>query len=269
MGLRRRCLLSCARQNLLAKYLSSLICILSIKRRLKISTLQLGLEDPYYSVLTDPRWRGHAEADLIEDFYSTGAGDLQRLESWLARNRVYVNWDGLCAEYGCGVGRFTEWLAKKFNSVLALDVSASHLDLATRRAEGKQILKRVKYVRVTGPADLAMLTGIDLFYSVIVLQHNPPPIILAILAAAFSGLNDGGIAFFQVPTRGHEGYNFNVQEYLERNESHGIEMHAVDQSAIFSLAHRYGLRALEVSRDHCTGPLGISTTFLMRKVDKA
>src|SRR5271169_236009 len=49
-------------------------------------------------------------------------------------------------------------------------------------------------------SSLARLTNVDLFFSIIVLQHNPPPVILGILDAAFAGLRPGGLAFFQVPT---------------------------------------------------------------------
>ena len=55
---------------------------------------KLGHDDPYFSVLSDPRWHGLSESDRIEAFYLTGAGDLQRLEAWLSRNKLSVASDG-------------------------------------------------------------------------------------------------------------------------------------------------------------------------------
>src|SRR5262249_23243929 len=116
-----------------------------------------------------------------------------------------------------------------------------------------------------GPGDLTQLNGAGFFYSVIVLQHNPPPIIAAILDAAFAGLKPGGVAYFQVPTRGAEGYGFRAQDYLGHSSGQEIEMHAIAQQTVFAVAQRHGVRPIEASADHCTGRVGVSTTFLMRK----
>src|ERR1700726_858375 len=73
----------------------------------------LGRVDPYWSVLTDDRWRAKnmTEEAAIEAFYGTGQADLLRLEAWLRRNSLELSTDAVCAEYGCGVGRLTQWLA--------------------------------------------------------------------------------------------------------------------------------------------------------------
>lgn len=234
-------------------------------RRVANTWTKLGNEDAYYSVLTDPQWSHLSEQKRIEAFYATGEGDLKRLEAWLARNSLSMNPNGTAVEYGCGVGRFTEWLAQRFRSVVAIDVSESHLNLARKRGKNKRIAERVRYVGVAAPADLTAVAGADLFYSVIVLQHNPPPIIATILDAAFAGLNSGGVAFFQVPTRGGEGYAFDSRAYLQADGDGWMEMHAIDQSAVFRLAERRGVRPVEVSPDYCAGTFGVSTSFLMVK----
>jgi SAM-dependent methyltransferase len=226
---------------------------------------KLGDDQPYFSVLTDPQWLGLTEQGRVEAFYATGESDLRRLEAWLARNRVTVDPGGVCIEYGCGVGRCTEWLAQVFREIVALDVSPSHLELARRRAQDRKLLARVRHARIVGPADLTQLNGAGFFYSVIVLQHNPPPIIAAILDAAFAGLKPGGVAYFQVPTRGGEGYVFRAQDYLSHSGGGEMEMHAIAQQTVFGVAQRHGVRPIEVSADHYTGRLGVSTTFLMRK----
>jgi hypothetical protein len=43
---------------------------------------------------------------------------------------------------------------------------------------------------------LAQIGGFDFFYSVIVLQHNPPPVIVHMLKTVFAQLNPGGIGYF-------------------------------------------------------------------------
>ena len=48
--------------------------------------------------------------------------------------------------------------------------------------------------------DIEGLPKADVIYSVIVLQHNPPPIMAIIVRQFMKGLNPGGVAYFQLPT---------------------------------------------------------------------
>ena len=111
-----------------------------------------------------------------------------------------------------------------------------------------------------------MLKGADLFHSVIVLQHNPPPIIADILQHALNGLNGGGAAFFQVPTYGLN-YGWNYDRFIAPDLPAGeMEMHVVPQSVVFGLAARAGCVPVEVQPDGCAGmPYWVSNTFLFAK----
>ena len=126
---------------------------------------RLGNEDPYFSVLTDPRYRKAAISDnsVIEAFYESGRGDWERVERWLERNAVSLNQNAVVLEYGCGVGRFTEWLARRFASVVAMDISSGHLALAAKRAKS-QDLNNIRFAKISSRADLSQLRGMDFFY---------------------------------------------------------------------------------------------------------
>lgn len=226
----------------------------------------LGESDPYRSVLNTPEWGADhmSDGEAIDAFYATGEHDVDRLLRWLARNQLPLPTAGTCAEYGCGLGRHTIWLARRFARVLAFDISAPHLEVAAARAAAAG-LTNVEFVHVRQASDLQRLAGVDLFYSIIVLQHNPPPLILAILKQAFDGLNPGGIAYFQVPTYARD-YRFDLREYLQQTEL-SMEMHFVPQRAIFELALAHGMRPVEVTPDDMIGNTDrwISTSFLMAK----
>ena len=227
----------------------------------------LGASEPYWSVLVDPRWKASemTASDILNAFYATGRAEMQRLDAWFARNQVLAPSTGTCAEYGCGVGRCTIWLAKRYARVLAFDISEPHLRLAKARA-GAEGLRNIEFVHVQSEADLNRLREIDLFYSLIVLQHNPPPLILSILRSVFGGLKPHGLAFFQLPTYG-VGYSFNLREYLNNMADRGMEMHFVPQRAVFDLGSVQGVQTLEVSPDGSIGNFGqwISSTFLMHR----
>lgn len=228
---------------------------------------RLGASEPYWSVLTGQEYKlaSIKSPETLETFYDSGRDDLDRFHRRLARNNCKVPDSSVCVEYGCGVGRCTVWLAKRFARVIALDVSGPHLRLAEQRAKTEG-LTNIEFVQVKGEDELRNLTDFDVFYSVLVLQHNPPPLILSILRYAFAGLNRGGIAYFQVPTYAFD-YSFDVDEYVRRIGEQCMEMHFVPQHAIFHVADAQGLHPIEVYSDHRIGnpDRWISTSFLLAK----
>lgn len=230
---------------------------------------RMGASEPYWSVLANPQWKmsGLRRSERLDAFYSTGRSQLNRLDSWFSRSSVSLPSTATCAEYGCGVGRCTIWLAKRYARVIAFDVSEPHLKLARAKAESEGITN-IEFVHVRSKSDLDLLRLVDLFYSDIVLQHNPPPLIVQILEYAFAGLRAGGLAYFQVPTYA-KGYSFNTIEYLHTLTEPGMEMHFVPQSVIFSLAFSQGMKPLEALPDGAIGHFGewISTCFLLKKSD--
>jgi SAM-dependent methyltransferase len=228
-----------------------------------------GETDPYWSVMTNPRWRAAnmSNAKALSDFHATGEGDALRLDAWLRRNALFCDADAVCAEYGTGVGRVTSFLAGRFRRVITFDVSRSHLNIARDHLEGKGV-HNVEYVLVRGEMDLERLTGIDVFYSILVLQHNPPPIMEEILDRAFDGLRPGGAAFFQIPTYSRD-YAFSCAEHLSHIEKETVmEMHFLPQQSVFELGRRHDVFPLEIEPDWCIGhhDRWISSTFLMAKL---
>ncbi len=221
----------------------------------------LGLADPYWSVLTEERYRqGHFDAISRAAFRESGEGEVRRLNAWLRRADWAFPPDAICVEYGCGVGRITRPLALQYGRVIGFDVSAPHLAEARAHMEAEGV-GNVEFVLVRGPADLGRLAEIDLFYSVISLQHSPPPIIQDVLAHAFAALRPGGCAFFQVPTYA-SGYSYDP---AAREGSSEMEMHVLPQRQILEMAYQAGLMVAETQPDWCVGRPGewISTTFLL------
>jgi SAM-dependent methyltransferase len=224
---------------------------------------RLGEDDPFYSVLTFDRFHQDQIAENMDEFYSSGLRDIERLALCLQRNAVKANIRQV-VELGCGVGRLTDLLAERFPSVIGLDVSKPHLELARQHCE-KQKRRNVELRQVRSMADIESLPEIDLFFTLIVLQHNPPPVIVAILERIASKIAPGGLMYFQVPTY-LPGYRFRVQEYLDSPETSTIEMHAVPQHTILRLLADAGLQLIEIVEDDCTGIQGaISNTFLAQK----
>jgi len=234
---------------------------------------QLGNDEPHWSVLTQDQFRTEAlDAVQLATFYDSGRFEVERLNTWLRRGGLPIRADAVCAEFGCGVGRITHSLARQYSQVIAFDVSAPHLRTADAWMETEGI-GNVEFIQVTGKASLAALHDIDVFYSIIALQHSPPPIIVDVLEQAFAALRPGGYAFFQLPTFS-TGYSYSAVEHLARldqgvNAQGGntseMEVHFLPQSKVLELAHRAGLRTVEILPDMSVGNLDrwISTAFLL------
>ena len=206
-----------------------------------------GESAPHWSVLTEERFLPHNIADNLEAFYASGAWDAQVLDAILARIGRRASQFQHAVDYGCGVGRVTLQLARRFPRVTGLDISAPHLHLAgeTFRRAG---LTHVTPVRVM-PDHLMPVESCDLWYSRIVLQHCAPPVIMNILRHAFRALSQGGVAIFQVPVW-LQGYSFKLKPYLAGTPGAEMEMHAVPQRAILELADWQGLVLRDLREDN-------------------
>ena len=69
------------------------------------------------------------------------------------------------------------------------------------------------------------LPKVDYCFSLLTLQHNPPPVIAYLVKALLNRLNEGGAAALHVPIH-HPFYRFDLAEYLaSETAGAGMEMH--------------------------------------------
>jgi SAM-dependent methyltransferase len=225
----------------------------------------LGHDRPHWSVLSSDTFlpeNMQANANL---FYESGVSDVALIVNILDRHGLKPANLPYLVEYGCGVGRVTPHLAAIFAQVTGVDISASHLKMAKQEVS-RRGCQNVD-LRLARAPEFGMTEPFDLWFSYIVLQHNPPPIIAMVLRRAFEMLFPGGLAIFQVPAY-TRGYKFNLAEYLVKPSAVGeIEMHCIPQPVIFRLAREAGLDILEVREDLAMGPPSawLSNTFVFRK----
>ena len=226
----------------------------------------LGETEPHWSVLTHPEFSAAQIEANRERFYHSGKQNVETLFKSLARNGLPHLSFKTCLEYGCGVGRVTAHLAENSESVLAYDISRSHLALA-REYFSSRSLSTISLIHLQAPEDMYRFPKVDLVYSIIVLQHNPPPLIALLIRAFIKALNPGGIAFFQVLTY-RRGYSFDLDLYLKETLTKSkIEMHILPQKDIFEIIDQEGAQIIEVLEDSWAGLKSgqRSNTFLVQK----
>ncbi len=236
--------------------------------RVKKSWSELGDEQPYWSVWTDDRFRGRDIGEHHAEFFESGSVHLDYLLKTLERNGIGRDRLKTCLELGCGVARFTPFLAKAFDFVHAYDVSPAHLRIAQSVLRDADV-PNVECRLLEDPQDFHTFPQIDLVYSLVVLQHNPPPLIEWMLDGMLSALSPGGVANFQVPTY-LKGYSFRLADYLgSPPRLDELEMHALPQSRIFQIVQKNRCEVVEVMEDGWTIPeIGNrSNTFVVVKAD--
>ena len=187
-----------------------------------------------------------------QDFYADGKDLVRILGNTAERCGLSLGGHQVCFELGCGVGRVTVWLAELFDRIVAADISPLRLQLNQRALRYFQ-RTNVDHYCLESIDSVASLPDYDVFYSVIVLQHNPPPIIVKLVTMILEKLRSGGIAYFQLPTF-MKNYHFGVSEYIEnvdRGPSH-MEMHAIPQKLVFDIVRDAGCELLEIREDPWT-----------------
>jgi SAM-dependent methyltransferase len=224
----------------------------------------LGANNPHFSVLTNPLYhRDSLNPEAEEDFYKTGAIEVGVFLSVCERNRIEPNFSGAAIELGCGVGRIAEPLAAHFHKYLGADISAPHLALARERAQ-RVGLKNVEYVLLSDL--LESNSTYDLFFSSIVLQHNPPLVIAYLLDHMLKRLKPGGLGFFQIPSVLFD-YNFILKKYLRGvNENKHMEMHPLPQNKVFEIIANNDCQMLEAIFDGKAASQGFSYTYFCKKI---
>lgn len=228
----------------------------------------LGDVKPHYSVLTNERFLPENLPGSLDLFWGSGEAEAAAAQ----RSLGYYGFAGLesktCVEYGCGVGRVSFGLAKRFAKVYGYDISPGHLKVARQRA--LELGMANADFRLCPDSEVGDIEPCDFFYSKIVFQHNPPPLIAELIRRVLEALLPGGIAIFQVPTYG-AGYGFKLRNWLNASHDLNMQMHCLPQQRIFEIVHAENCLPLEVREDNFTGAPGryISNTFVIRKRDQA
>jgi len=219
----------------------------------------LSSHEPFWSVLTHESYkRANFDAHKRSEFYATGYQHAHLVELLCERTNSRVQ-RGLCVELGCGVGRITKHLAQLFDHVIAIDISQANLDECKRMAEAEG-LSNVETFLLHSVSDLKELPNFDFLFSLIVLQHDPPPVQKFILDLLLGKISRGGGFLVQTQTFDAD-YQFNLEAYLAADAAETMEMHSLPMHHVMTLAKQHGFTMREVLTDNITGRFGSHTFF--------
>jgi SAM-dependent methyltransferase len=131
-----------------------------------------GLRDPYYGVITHPKFRRSVLSDDAKsEFFESGSRHVEHVVQTIRRCLDTAFSPKRVLEFGCGVGRTLPALAKIAESVVGVDVSSSMLREAARNCS-ERALENVQVL--LSDDSLSQLVGqFDFIHSFIVFQHIP------------------------------------------------------------------------------------------------
>jgi len=150
--------------------------------------------DPLWAVLTDPAMKGGGWE--LDEFLATGERELGEALETAAALGLPERW-GRALDVGCGVGRVSRALARRFDSCLGVDGSETMVAHA-RRIAGDADGCEFRVLDATG-LDVLPAASFDLVWSLLVLQHLPRPGVEAAIGSLVTLLAEGGLAVFQPP----------------------------------------------------------------------
>jgi SAM-dependent methyltransferase len=142
-------------------------------------------------------WDAAAASDRVDEYVGDPATAERELDSVFARLGDDDPGGGTCVEVGCGPGRMTGLLAKRYDRVIAVDVSPVMLDRARAAVDAGNVDFRL----VSGSRLDAVADGeADVVLCYLVLQHLPSGKVVSSYLAEFGRvLKPGGRAFVQLP----------------------------------------------------------------------
>ncbi|MBX2856635.1 MAG: class I SAM-dependent methyltransferase [Rhodobacteraceae bacterium] len=220
-----------------------------------------GEIDAEFSVLTNPKFAADNIEKNRKEFYAIGEQDIQTLAAFFKRNNEPLDQVRSAIDFGCGVGRVSAAMARRFDKVIGVDISPGHLRKAETWFES-QNLTNGTFVHLSDLDVIETLPEVDLFYSLIVLQHNPPPVMYEMLKRLLRRVRNGGYALFQLPTYCSD-YSFIWDEYFTTEPK--MEMHSLPQRYVFEALQSAGYRVIECHQDRRASAKHMSHTFFAQR----
>lgn len=243
-----------------------------------------GREQPWWGVLTRPEYADcdTLDGDAHSTFFASGLEDVAFFDRLLAQHCGLALADlggGDCLELGCGVGRIAvhsapgpprpplpigpsrrlahplappapapqplHAVAPRFRRIFCVDVARSYLerlrDETATRGLGNVVPVALESLEAVPRASLRLI------YSLLTLQHNPPPQILRLVQQLCELLAPDGVALLHCP--------FAIDGHRPVVDAPVMQMHFVTQDALRAAVHSTGATVVAVddSADRCGG----------------
>jgi SAM-dependent methyltransferase len=160
--------------------------------RLRSDWDALAKRDALWAILTDGD-KADGGWD-VREFFATGEIEMATVMGYLAQVGCLPESDGAALDFGCGVGRLTQAMARRFAASVGVDISEEMI----RRAEELNQYAHCDYMTSVAERLLFADESFAFVYSNIVLQHMPRRLAIGYLREFVRVLEPGGVLVFGV-----------------------------------------------------------------------
>lgn len=226
----------------------------------------LGRQDPLRAILArsekkDVPW------DVLK-FFETGVSEIDQMFRYMESVHATAGkkW---ALDFGCGVGRLTQALAKHFDRVCGVDISPAMIEHA-RRYQGDGA--NCQYV-LNETSDLRCFPDgrFDFIYTSITLQHMPARFARRYIVEFLRVLQPAGLLLFQIPSH-RKGrlarlrtLAHNVVDPLAHPFAPRVVMRGIPREEVIRLLTESGGEILDIAPDESAGPTWQSFRYLVQK----
>lgn len=151
-------------------------------------------QDALYTVCSDPAKAGGLWD--VPEFLATGETEIRRVMDYVSGLGVRLDFSGTALDFGCGVGRLTQALARRFQHCTGVDVSSVMIEKA--KSLGPDPERCDFRLNQLPTLELFETGAFSFIYSDIALQHIPPQLAMSYLNEFVRVLAPGGAMVFQV-----------------------------------------------------------------------
>jgi len=218
--------------------------------------------DPLWTVLAFPdksggRW-------TLQEFMKTGEREIALLFHRFAALQLELP-ARRALDFGCGVGRLTQALARRVESVAGADISPVMIELARKL---NRYPDKAEYI-CTAHAGLESLPAksFQLIYSNIVLQHVLPDAAVHYLREFFRLLEPGGLLVFQLPSHRDSPVEAEIKPMPDEAYRAGIQFAAALPSSAAASSELSVALTVRNASEHAwqqphVGPLAVGNHWL-------
>jgi ubiquinone/menaquinone biosynthesis C-methylase UbiE len=240
--------------------------MVKIGRKIRQSWDQLGREDPFWAVLTNPSKKGGQWSEA--EFFETGRSGIQAALQRITALGIGLNFEK-ALDFGCGPGRLTQALAEHFREVHGVDIAPSMIALAHQLNKFGE--RCIYHLNDRPDLQLFEANTFDLVYSWLVLQHMPKQLALGYIAEFARVTKPGGVMVFQIPDRRQQtpsgepvGQEDLPPEFWRAQEPLML-MCETPYSELVKVLEEAGAQVIEAEEDNHADPTFVFRYYVARK----
>lgn len=147
--------------------------------------------DPFWAILADPKFNNGKWN--VAFFFATGDEEINRVFKFMEEKSIPLP-AGSFLDFGCGVGRVSKTLRRRFQFGYGVDIAPKMIELARAYVDGVNFI-----INQSDSLSQFNDNSIDFIYSNIALQHIPNPYQQKYIKEFLRILRPGGLAVFQIP----------------------------------------------------------------------